>query len=146
MIRVTSERKRARGLESRRTRVAQGSATSAWSFIQSAPKPNLRVVSAKQVWKSLNCIGKAEGAILGYEGAVGWSRRPWVLSRWENEGRRTMTAPPCTTRRTWRWKEEYSLSDISESAWVSNLRIRGTSLTSFRAGTVGGGAIGKRGS
>src|SRR5712691_4244151 len=50
-----------------------------------------------------------------------------------------MTAPPCTTRRTWHRKEWYSLSERSESAWVSTLRVRGTSFTSFRAGTVGGG-------
>jgi len=66
----------------------------------------------------------------------------WVLSRWELDGWRTVTAPPCTTRRTWNRKEKYSLLEGSESAWVRKLPVRGMSFMSFRAGTVGSCASG----
>ena len=49
---------------------AQGSATSAWSFIQSAPRPNLRAVSAMQVRSRCSASGKTESFVLGDEGAV----------------------------------------------------------------------------
>ena len=47
---------------------SQGSATSAWSFIQSTPRPNLRAASAGP--EPLLLMGKTERAMRGFEGPV----------------------------------------------------------------------------
>ena len=88
--------------------------------------------------ESLLRIGKTERAILGYEGAVDVVDVLGALAV-GGQGVGTMTAPPCTTMRTCRRKERYSLSERSERACLSSLRVNGTSFTSFRAGTTGGG-------
>jgi hypothetical protein len=50
-----------------------------------------------------------------------------------------MTALPCTTRRTRRWKERYGPLERWETACVSNLRVSRTSFKYFRAGTTRAG-------
>jgi hypothetical protein len=67
---VKLERKRVRGWTGFMMHSsAQGSVASAWSFIQSAPRPSLRG-SPRYRFVVVAGIGKTERMIFGYEGTV----------------------------------------------------------------------------
>ena len=102
------------------------------------PIPNLQAVSTMQVRSRCSTSGKPSARYSD-------TKKQWVqsmswVSQWENKGWRTMTAPLCTMRHTWRRKEWYSPSERLESICMNNLCVGGTSFTSFGA-RIEGGAI-----
>ena len=117
---------------------AQGSVTSPWSFIPSAPRQTLRAVSSMQVRRCCSASGEAGRAVLRNEGGVGIVDLLCALGVGEQRvGKYEGTAVYDEAD----LEPEKAAQPVGEAGErLSSLRVSGTLFRSFRVGTMGAGS------
>ena len=115
---------------------AQGSATSPWSFILSAPRQTLRAVSS-MVRRCCSASGEAGRAVLGHEGGVGIVDLLGALAVGEQRVGKYEGAAVYDEADLEPEKAVQPVGEVGER--LSSLQVSGTLFTSFRVGTMGAG-------